>query len=53
MSLTVTESKPNSHSKYWKYFSNDIIKYIIVNKKNIVFLLWGNNAKKVKQNLLK
>ena len=51
MSLTVTQSKPNSHSKYWKYFTN-AIEYIINHSENIVFLLWGNNAKEVKKQFI-
>ena len=51
--LTVTESEPNSHYKYWKGFSNKIIEYILLNKNNIVFLLWGNNAKNIFKNIIK
>ena len=49
MSLSVTKSKPNNYSKYWKYFTNKIIEYIVNNNNNIVFLLWGNNAKNIKK----
>ena len=48
-SLTVQESKPNSHLKYWHGFTPKIIEYICENCKYKVFLLWGNNAKKVKK----
>ena len=48
-SLTVVESMPNSHSKHWRFFTNLIIKYIVNHNKNIVFLLWGGNAKKIKK----
>ena len=48
-SLTVVESKPNSHSKHWRQFTNLIIKYIVENSKDIIFMLWGNNAKKIKK----
>ena len=49
-SLTVRQSKPNSHLKYWKGFSDKIVKYINDNSDNkIIFMLWGNNAKKMKK----
>ena len=47
--LTVEEGKPNSHLKYWKGFSDNIIEYISKNSNNIIFILWGNNAKKSKK----
>ena len=48
--LSVEQSKPNSHkNKGWEEFTNNIIKHISENKKNIVFILWGANAiKKIK-----
>ena len=48
-SLTVIESKPNSHSKFWRPYTNLIIKYIVENSENVIFMLWGNNAKKIKK----
>ena len=48
-SLTVVESKPNSHSKWWRPITNQIIKHIVENNENIIFMLWGNNAKKIKK----
>ena len=47
-SLTVRQSKPSSHSKYWIKFTDLIIRYINQNSEKIVFLLWGNHAKKYK-----
>jgi uracil-DNA glycosylase len=44
-SLTVFEGKPNSFSKKWTIFTDDIIKYIVENNKNALFLLLGNYAK--------
>ena len=44
-SLTVHEGIPGSHSKFWKDFTNYIIKYINDNCNNLVFILWGNHAK--------
>ena len=48
-SLTVIDSKPNSHSKFWRPYTNLIIKYIVENSENVIFMLWGNNAKKIKK----
>lgn len=50
--MTVKASTPGSHrNKGWEIFTNEIIKKISENKKNIVFLLWGNYAKE-KKNLI-
>lgn len=49
--LTVQEGKPNSHQKQWKFFTDELIKWLSNNYKNIVFILWGNYAKK-KSNLI-
>ena len=44
--LTVVENKPLSHKGIgWEGFTNEVIKIISKNASNIVFLLWGNNAK--------
>tara|TARA_Y100000590_G_scaffold389536_1_gene464634 strand:+ start:1186 stop:1857 length:672 start_codon:yes stop_codon:yes gene_type:complete len=43
--LTVREKQPNSHLKLWKGFTERIILEINENCDNIVFMLWGNNAK--------
>ena len=48
-SLTVIESKPNSHSKWWRPYTNLILKHIVENSENVIFMLWGNNAKKIKK----
>lgn len=45
--LTVEKNKPNSHSDYgWQSFTDNCIKYINDNKKDVVFLLWGAFAHK-------
>ncbi len=45
--LTVKENKPLSHKNIgWEIFTNNIIKYINKYLNNIIFLLWGNYAKK-------
>ncbi len=45
--LTVEKNKPCSHKNIgWEIFSNNIIKYINLYLKNIVFILWGKYAQK-------
>ena len=41
--LTVTKGRVNSH-RYWKKFTDNVIKYISDNSTNIVFVLMGRNA---------
>ena len=43
-SLTVREKQPNSHKKLWAGFTEQVIKLIIANHKNIVFVGWGKEA---------
>lgn len=43
--LTVEDSKPNSHKDSgWQIFTDEVIKYLSLNRQNIVFILWGKNA---------
>lgn len=45
--LTVEEGRPESHKNIgWKDFTNFVIQYINMHKKNIVYLLWGAPAQK-------
>ncbi len=46
--LTVEKGKAGSHLKLWEPYTNYIIDYISKNHKNIIFVLWGNYAKKKK-----
>lgn len=47
--LTVRAGQPNSHSKIgWETFTDYIIKLLNDRKDPIVFILWGNNARKKK-----
>ena len=47
--LTVRAHQPNSHkNKGWEWFTDSIIKKISDNKENVVFLLWGGNARSKK-----
>lgn len=48
--LTVRAGSPTSHSSIgWTEFTDSVIKYISDNCKGVVFLLWGNYAKKKKE----
>ncbi len=50
--LTVRKGQPRSHQgKGWEIFTNEIIKKISEQKENVVFLLWGGDAKR-KKNLI-
>lgn len=45
--LTVRESEANSHkSKGWEKFTDSVIKKLNERNKPVIFLLWGNYAKK-------
>ena len=48
-SLTVEKNKSNSHQKFWKNITDNIIKDISDNHHNTIFLLLGNNAKSKKK----
>lgn len=45
-SLTVVAHSSASHMKLWEKYTNNIIKYISENVNNVIFLLFGNFAKK-------
>ncbi len=48
-SLTVREGEANSHSKIgWEIFTDNIIKKLNEREEPVIFILWGNNAKKKK-----
>ena len=43
--LTVEESKAKSHHKLgWEIFTDNLIKFISANTKDIIFILWGSSA---------
>lgn len=47
--LTVRKGQANSHkNKGWEFFTDGIIKKISDKKQNVVFLLWGANARSKK-----
>ncbi len=48
-SLSVEKGKPNSHAKIgWSIFVENFIEYLNQNKDFLIFILWGNEAKKLK-----
>tara|TARA_Y100000739_G_scaffold227039_1_gene235739 strand:- start:6617 stop:7288 length:672 start_codon:yes stop_codon:yes gene_type:complete len=45
--LTVSQNKAKSHKNFgWENLTNQIISIISKNKKKMIFMLWGNEAKK-------
>ena len=49
--LTVLESNPNSHAKYWISFTEKVLEVINKYTNNTVFILWGNQAQSYKKYL--
>ena len=48
-SLSVREHQANSHSKCgWAWFTDSVIELISRQKENVVFILWGGNARSKK-----
>lgn len=47
-SLTVIESQANSMPKLWEPFTDSVIRLLNEQERPIVFVLWGNNARKKK-----
>lgn len=47
-SLTVIESQANSMAKLWGPFTDSVIRLLNEQERPIVFVLWGNNARKKK-----
>lgn len=44
-SLTVCEKCPNSHRGHgWEIFTDEVIKYLNLRERGMVFMLWGKNA---------
>ena len=47
--LTVEKDKPNSHKDLpWDVFTDEVIRKLNEREKPVVFILWGNNARKKK-----
>jgi len=50
--LTVEKGNPGSHRKKgWEEFTDFVIKYLNIEKEHLVFILWGNDAKKKAQHV--
>ena len=48
--LTVREGEANSHhGKGWEIFTDEVIRQLNMRRDPIIFLLWGNNARKKKE----
>lgn len=45
-SLTCVEGVPKSHKLQWRKFFGSVLLQIIINKPNVIFLLWGEEAMK-------
>ena len=46
-SFTCELGKSNSHEKYWNPFTNSLLNYITKTNPDIIWFLWGNNAKSI------
>ncbi|BET37462.1 uracil-DNA glycosylase [Spiroplasma ixodetis] len=47
--LTVRQSQPNSHLQYqWATFTDHVLSFLNLNCTNLVFILWGKNARNKK-----
>lgn len=48
--LTVRDAKPNSHKRFkWQKFTGAAIKALSEHREHIVFMLWGNDARRKKR----
>lgn len=47
--LTTVVGQPLEHGEYWVDFTKNIIKALNSHKDKLIFLLWGNHAKSLKQ----
>lgn len=46
-SFTCEIGKSNSHEKYWNIFTMSLLKYISKANPDVIWFLWGNNAKSI------
>lgn len=49
IALTVEKNKPESHGKLWAGFSKTLINFISKNRSGLIWMLWGNHAKSIKE----
>lgn len=47
--LTVKKGAPISHFKYWEKFTEEVLKTIVLQKPNTLFVLWGKYAQSYKK----
>lgn len=47
-SLTVVEGQPGSMSALWEPITDEVIRFVDSNVVSVVFVLWGNNARRKK-----
>lgn len=43
--LTAPEKEPNAHKNLWKNFTNDLLLYLTKVNPEILYIMWGGNAK--------
>lgn len=49
--LTVPEKEPNAHKKLWKRFTDDLLDYLTEVNPEILYIMWGGNAKEHGQHI--
>ena len=49
--LTVPEKEPNAHKKLWKRFTDDLLVYLTKVNPDILYIMWGGNAKEHGQHI--
>ena len=47
-SLTVRQHCANSHCKYWRHYTDNLISYLSNQRQHLVFMLWGRPARNKK-----
>ena len=48
-SLTMNAGEPNSHKDIWGFFPLRVLQFLAKMRKNVVYMLWGRDAKKYEQ----
>ena len=51
-SLTTVAEKAGEHNKFWYPFTKDLLEYISMKNKNIIYMLWGKTAEQFEKNIL-
>ena len=47
MALSVEKGKPRSHIGIWRFFTENLLLHLRKHKKNIIYILWGADARKL------